>query len=113
MGHNSRVKRREGYDDWNEGDVCLLLEELAAGTVGHLFGTIHIVEKNLANAIAKSRLMKLMPFRRCERDRGKEEDEGEELELERERDLVSSLVPFIVCFGGERKARCHSSFIFF
>eukprot|EP00903_Cladosiphon_okamuranus_P008928 g8546.t1 len=58
-----RVKRRQDYDDWDEKDVCLLVEELALGTVGHLFGTIYTVEKNLASAIAKSRLMKLMPFR--------------------------------------------------
>lgn len=69
MGHNNRVKRREDCDGWNEGDVCLLLEELAVGTVGHLFGTIHTAEKNLANAIAKSRLMKMVPFRRYERDK--------------------------------------------
>lgn len=60
---NSRVRCRKGYDDWNEKDVCLLLEELALGTVGHLFGTIYTVEKNLASAMARSRKMKMIPFR--------------------------------------------------
>ena len=57
------MRCREGYEDWNEKDVCLLLEELAFGTVGHLFGTIYKVQKNLASAMAKSRLMKTIPFR--------------------------------------------------
>lgn len=43
--------------------MCLLLEELALGTVGHLFGTICTVEKNLASAMARSRKMKMVPFR--------------------------------------------------
>eukprot|EP00752_Nemacystus_decipiens_P007234 g6475.t1 len=63
-----RVRCRRGYDDWNEKDVCLLLEELALGTVGHLFGTLHTVEKNLASAMARSRKMKMVPFR-CRLDR--------------------------------------------
>ena len=64
LGHDSRVRCREGYEDWNENDVCLLLEELAFGTVGHLFGTIYNAEKkNLASAMAKSRLMRMIPFR--------------------------------------------------
>lgn len=64
---NSRVRCRSGYEDWNEKDVCLLLEELAVGTVGHLFRTIYTVEKSLASAMAKSRLMKMIPFARWER----------------------------------------------
>ncbi|CBN77120.1 Serine/threonine-protein kinase CTR1 [Ectocarpus siliculosus] len=58
-----RVRCREGYDDWNERDVCLLLEQLAFGTVGHLFGTTYSVEKNLKTAMARSRKMKMVPFR--------------------------------------------------
>lgn len=59
----SRVRCREGYDDWNENDVCLLLEKLAFGTVGHLFGTNVAKENNLANSMARSRRMKMVPFR--------------------------------------------------
>ncbi|CAM9858088.1 unnamed protein product, partial [Scytosiphon promiscuus] len=58
-----RVRCREGYDDWNEKDVCLLLEELAFGTIGHLFETIVPKEKNLSSAMARSRKMKMVPFR--------------------------------------------------
>ena len=43
-------------------DVCLLLEQLALGTVGHLLGTTYDVEKNLATALARSRKMKMVPF---------------------------------------------------
>lgn len=57
------MKCREDYDDWNEKDVCLLVEQLAFGTVGHLFGTIVPTEKNLASAMARSRKMKMVPFR--------------------------------------------------
>eukprot|EP00752_Nemacystus_decipiens_P007313 g6544.t1 len=58
-----RVRCRDDYDDWNEKDVCLLVEQLAFGTVGHLFGTIVPTEKNLASAMARSRKMKMVPFR--------------------------------------------------
>ncbi|CAM9636590.1 unnamed protein product, partial [Laminaria digitata] len=66
-----RVKCRDGYCDWNEKDVCLLLEQLALGTVGHLFGTTYDVEKNLSTALARSRKMKMVPFR-CRLDRALE-----------------------------------------
>lgn len=46
----------------SEAGVCLLLERLALGTVGHLFGTTYNLEKNLANAIARSCKMKMVPF---------------------------------------------------
>ncbi|CAM9939249.1 unnamed protein product, partial [Ectocarpus fasciculatus] len=58
-----RVRCREDYDDWNERDVCLLLEKLAFGTVGHLFETIVPVDKNLKNTMARARKMKMVPFR--------------------------------------------------
>lgn len=78
-----------------------MLEELALGTVGHLFGTIHTVEKNLASAMAKSRLMKLMPFRRYE---------GGEGETERARGTESEILfvffsGSVHCSFGERNAR--------
>ncbi|CAM9429294.1 unnamed protein product [Ectocarpus sp. 12 AP-2014] len=58
-----RVRCREDYDDWNERDVCLLLEKLAFGTVGHLFETIVPVDKNLKTTMARARKMKMVPFR--------------------------------------------------
>ncbi|CAM9764070.1 unnamed protein product [Ectocarpus sp. 12 AP-2014] len=58
-----RVRCREDYDDWNERDVCLLLEQLAFGTVGHLFGTTYSMGKNLKTAMVRSRKMKMVPFR--------------------------------------------------
>lgn len=55
------ICRIKGYEN-DEFSVCILLEQLALGTVGHLFDTNRHLEKNLVNTISRSRKMKMVPF---------------------------------------------------
>lgn len=47
-----------------ETDVYMLMERLAFGTIGRLFGTTYNLERNLANAFVISRKMNMVPFHR-------------------------------------------------